>query len=103
MHPKKDFETGPSQEEQRADSNIDEQLKVGPIHRGTVRMLASNGESWTCHSCTLLGMETQKHIDTIYISHVDKDLHWSSELKVLHEENLSYSIISVRSNGYIRI
>ena len=37
--------TGPWEEEQRADGDIDRQLKVGPIHRGTARVSAANGES----------------------------------------------------------
>jgi hypothetical protein len=56
-----------------------------------------------CHSCTLLGIEKQKHIDNTHISRVGKSRHWSSELRVLHKENVTDLIISVRTSEYIRV
>ena len=39
--------TGPGQEEQRADGNTDGQPKVGPTHQESARVPATNGKSRT--------------------------------------------------------
>jgi hypothetical protein len=58
-------------------------------------MSATYGESMAsviilhCHYFTLSRKEKQKHADSIYISRVGKNLHWSLDLKVLHTEILT--------------
>jgi len=78
-----DFER---QEEESADGNIDEQPKVGPIYWGTVR--ASNN-GWVMdisNSYTLLGRDTQKHINKLCLSHTGKNRRFFFRIKVLHNE-----------------
>ena len=38
---------GPREQERIVEGNINTQLKVGPMHRGTSGVPATNGESWT--------------------------------------------------------
>ena len=71
--------TGLWEKEQRAKGNIDGQLKVGPTHGVPAGAPGTNGESRTCHSFKLLGMEELKHIDTICVSSVGKNRRWWSK------------------------
>ena len=48
-------------------------------------------------------METRREFDNIYNSHVGKNRHWSSELKVLHKEYLTALAVCFGTHEYTRM